>query len=678
MKSFIIVLCFFIFMLVSCNYNEVFNNNFESIISISSETALDKIIDNNIIVSDKKPSDEFLQLEFKKVEYTEYIDNNDNNTDYGNMTVSETYKLNNGAKLAFYTKPEKEISEFFAVYNKSNKETVLCSGISIGRWYSYSGRFIIDEYDNILGFNGYTVKYRNKVNESSAMLYIYVENMPFHLLDLQNIEAVDDIDGDGSCEVITDRYIYMSKNNTVYCASYIEQIQKYKSDDKNIIVSFIDSSTVLYDANTFVIYSDINMDANTGAYDSIIRTAVYKDGGFYFTSENISPIDYNKKYKTNSEKWSLYFNMIEDGLILECEDGRKYSYGDRCGTNQITTNGIQFDKSDSTDCTTAVINENEAYAALVFPVQRFTVDNPHQECAIVIDLGTGYILDNINVSVYEILNKCNPLEHKKLKLYQSDGSIEPKYSVTCVPSLSGDSFKFVFTLQTEDSAISLRVNKYYSFVGTTYITEPDEDSKQYTLNPSEEPPLNDYDQSISVPDFLDKEQQNLYRRAHAVYSMLHNSTTDIDYRYPPYGGDIKSIKINEINYIISQGRYKYWNDFKAMILSIFTQEYFDNLNKVRDGHPLFIEQNGILYYRDFTHGQDPFYYEPDNFELIKQTKNEIYFNIIGHFNYYFPGIYKPNEANLKEGDEFTMSYPTIMIKTEDGWRFSQYINAGYN
>lgn len=191
-----------------------------------------------------------------------------------------------------------------------------------------------------------------------------------------------------------------------------------------------------------------------------------------------------------------------------------------------------------------------------------------------------------------------------------------------------------------------------------------------------EPPLSEAIMTIlAVPDFLDENQQLLYRRARSVF-IAFNGYPEMIEEYPcenvleiPY--EDKSVYIpsgdHEAHYIRACGRYQKWEDFHGMGVSIFTEEYFTRLSR----H--FLNIDGNTYYPDAAKGGAFGYMPeltPDTFELVSKTDSEIEFNVIGH--YY--STWNPETAN--PSTITTQSFPIRMELTDSGWRFSLFNYPG--
>lgn len=186
-----------------------------------------------------------------------------------------------------------------------------------------------------------------------------------------------------------------------------------------------------------------------------------------------------------------------------------------------------------------------------------------------------------------------------------------------------------------------------------------------------EPPLSELDLSIAVPDFLDEEQQLLYRRARSIYPAFSGYPMRID-EYPrkdtiqtPMESSPIKLPLGNIliYYYKAQGRYEKWEDFIDMGISIFTVEYFNTLSEA------FRNVDGYTFYPDVAKGGRWGYMPelaPDTFCLMSMTDSEIIFDVIGH--YY--DTWDPDAAD--SSTLTTMNFPIKMILTDNGWRFSLF------
>lgn len=187
-------------------------------------------------------------------------------------------------------------------------------------------------------------------------------------------------------------------------------------------------------------------------------------------------------------------------------------------------------------------------------------------------------------------------------------------------------------------------------------------------------PMDDYTRNSPVPDFLDKDQQLLYRQALYVYNHL-------------FGGDTSEVCIgnedkfpdkeytvtrNGILYTKATGRYAVWTDFDGMIHSVFTDNFWTGCND----DIVFINIDGTLYYLDAAMGRE---YRnenfPDTFKLNSKTDNEIVFTLTGYYSSPWPNEGETSEQRdqrLKNGWEYTLDFTIKLVRTADGWRFDEF------
>lgn len=198
--------------------------------------------------------------------------------------------------------------------------------------------------------------------------------------------------------------------------------------------------------------------------------------------------------------------------------------------------------------------------------------------------------------------------------------------------------------------------------------------------PPNEPPLSEYAAQMPVPDFLDAEQQLLFRRAYDFYRCFRLDTAGFESMYPNPTGTFPENPVIIVNgkydwpYYQSAGRYQTWKDFEALALSICTKEFFDELNGNGTDLETYINVDGLLYHICGGRGgnierND----EPDSFELVSRTDERIDFNIIGY--YYDMEKYTEEEwiALPRAGQwDYIKKFPAAMEKTDEGWRVALY------
>lgn len=195
---------------------------------------------------------------------------------------------------------------------------------------------------------------------------------------------------------------------------------------------------------------------------------------------------------------------------------------------------------------------------------------------------------------------------------------------------------------------------------------------------AEEPPLSEWTLAQPVPEFLNEEQQALFLHAFEASSFLFCGTDGYEHFLPEAGTQMttKYVVIDNMTYRVAQGRYARWEDFKAMMDGLLTAEYQDSLLNITIGgisYPLFIStEDGRLCFLETQVSSDLEYSwcdTPDSYELVSQSEDEIVFDIIGHYVHLSSEVVDGKPVPL---DEYTLSYPIRMVKTDAGWRVAQF------
>ncbi len=184
--------------------------------------------------------------------------------------------------------------------------------------------------------------------------------------------------------------------------------------------------------------------------------------------------------------------------------------------------------------------------------------------------------------------------------------------------------------------------------------------------------------NIPVPDFLDKDQQLLYRQAFEIYTSLFGGDTsgvcmgDED-KFPDMA---ETVERNGIPYTKATGRYAVWADFDAMIHSVFTDNFWRGRNSRGDNYSTFIGIDGALYYVNAAKGH---YYRnenfPDTFKLNSKSDDEIIFTLTGYYSSPWPNAGETSEQRdqrLKNGWEYTIDFEIKLVRIAGGWRFDQF------
>ncbi len=205
---------------------------------------------------------------------------------------------------------------------------------------------------------------------------------------------------------------------------------------------------------------------------------------------------------------------------------------------------------------------------------------------------------------------------------------------------------------------------------------------QNTVVAELEPPLTEEELSKPVPDFLNEDQQLLFRKSKSVYQRLFNGSSGIAYGdIYGFGNEYDHFKINNQTYISNTtGRYRNYSDFEKMIKSLFVDEFWEARNTEsfrNEVYPLYTNCDGKLCYIDFD-GSGGFAYNQnfdDEFELISKTENEISFYVIGHYSWRYQikdETIEQRDQRLKDEYEYTKKFLITMIDTENGWRFIEF------
>ena len=122
------------------------------------------------------------------------------------------------------------------------------------------------------------------------------------------------------------------------------------------------------------------------------------------------------------------------------------------------------------------------------------------------------------------------------------------------------------------------------------------------------------------------------------------------------------------------GKYQNWDDFEKMCCSVFTEEAFHYMNYERCDVPCFISIDDKAYYLSVARGYNVAYaYDREAFTLIKQSEDEILFTVTCFLHEEdLEGNREDKVFNAGEGFEFYKSFNICMVRTTDGWRFSEF------
>ena len=182
-----------------------------------------------------------------------------------------------------------------------------------------------------------------------------------------------------------------------------------------------------------------------------------------------------------------------------------------------------------------------------------------------------------------------------------------------------------------------------------------------------------YMEEDTLPDFLTEEQKILYRQALSIFRFFSGNSMGInDFIVLQEGEVIHNTIIqadNGYSYCQVNGKYRNWNDFHNMILHVFTEEYFDVLNRNSKGIEKFIRIDGNTCAILADKGSVPGYgIVPDTYELVSASEDEIVFDVTC-------GYQNGTDPDTGEAVIEYRTFEVILQKTEEGWRFSEF-NCG--
>ena len=181
-----------------------------------------------------------------------------------------------------------------------------------------------------------------------------------------------------------------------------------------------------------------------------------------------------------------------------------------------------------------------------------------------------------------------------------------------------------------------------------------------------EPPLFPQTAAMEVPDFLDAEQADLFRRAEQVNAAFCGVSDVIDYVLPPSpdglisfdDGDDAPLMREGNRYVPLHGRYADWETFQKLGRSLYTEDFWAALSKP------YLSSGGRTYVLDSGRGDLP---ATNAYELIESTSDCLLFRrIVKQF-------IGPRD---EEPTVFTCyGYLIEMVKTADGWRLNMFADG---
>lgn len=190
--------------------------------------------------------------------------------------------------------------------------------------------------------------------------------------------------------------------------------------------------------------------------------------------------------------------------------------------------------------------------------------------------------------------------------------------------------------------------------------------------------------NVSVPWFLDMDQQRLYQEAYSLYSHIFGANTESIDEWEWSGSEplppAEPVEVDGYTYSPSTGLFANWEDFEAAALSVFTPEFFQSRNTWLDNdgnpHSTYINVDGRTYYLDASRGSagtNPNF--PDTFHLPTQSDTEISFVLVGRYSEIYPQegeSFEERDMRLADHWEEYIGFPMKLVLTENGWRFDEF------
>lgn len=195
-------------------------------------------------------------------------------------------------------------------------------------------------------------------------------------------------------------------------------------------------------------------------------------------------------------------------------------------------------------------------------------------------------------------------------------------------------------------------------------------------------PLDEHAQALSVPDFLDADQQLLYRQTYMMYRHLFGATSEsADYwpGHPGSYGSIEPVDYNGSRYWPATGLYSMWSDFEEAVLSVFTQDFWKSKNE-QATYTTYVSIDGTMHYLDWARGSGGYNENfPETFRLVEKTDDTISFIMTGYYSdsrpFFSSATNEEIAAWLAAGWESSIEFPMRMVRTERGWRFDEFHSA---
>lgn len=197
----------------------------------------------------------------------------------------------------------------------------------------------------------------------------------------------------------------------------------------------------------------------------------------------------------------------------------------------------------------------------------------------------------------------------------------------------------------------------------------------------DEPYLSSQDLQVPVPDFLTDEQKLLYLRAYKMMLIRIGTYAIDDTQYFPCDNPdttrtyTDTISVNGYEYTPALNHYRQWDSFYSTLRGIFTEGFLDSDYLSFDGVTYFRPIEGNMYYISTERGFDPGYNQDStsmDFTLQEETPDKIVIQVTATYAIDESSSQAFRQAVLDGLISNTKNYSITLVRSDDGWRFSQF------
>lgn len=197
----------------------------------------------------------------------------------------------------------------------------------------------------------------------------------------------------------------------------------------------------------------------------------------------------------------------------------------------------------------------------------------------------------------------------------------------------------------------------------------------------DEPYLSSQDLQVPVPDFLTDEQKLLYLRAYKMMLIRIGTYAIDDTQYFPCDNPdttrtyTDTISVDGYEYTPALNHYRQWDSFYSTLRGIFTEGFLDSDYLSFDGVTYFRPIEGNMYYISTECGFDPGYNQDStsmDFTLQEETPDKIVIQVTATYAIDESSSQAFRQAVLDGLISNTKNYSITLVRSDDGWRFSQF------